>query len=867
MAWAVLKITDGTKANAVNLLSRKTGWHLMGWRPTIAQYKEGGVWIDNAMAHGRKLSMRRFANATESMGVILVGNDFDSAMADLRKLRGLFEKAADYWEQAYNNTPIYVEARSANETNSRYAVIYAGSVAEDADVIDPTFASKFIAAGLPVAFEHAPWQDVVPGSSTCVQVSSQSSVYLPVSISASPVASLDDVCATTINFYDLAANTFGDIGGDSFSSAVRFASVAIPKNAIITRAYIELYAEGAGATTVCNANIDGEDADNALIFSDIVDYAARTRTTAAVPWAAIGAWVDGVQYNTPDIKTVIQEIVNRAGWVSGNHLVIFIDDNVSDNDAHRHYTSVTGTHTPAKLVVEYRGTIATLIGRAATCLNEVYIANKHTETSVLTNVYHYDASVGSYSGNLLGVAFPFNLLPSPAEDDDALYIGVAYTAGVGPVAFNSVVFDIGSAAAYGGAATVTFQYYHTDTTWHALTAITSNLATDSVLITRPFTVTGVQSIHFVQPTDWLHVSINGIDAMWIRMLCNIGGGDSITVPTQQNRAIYTGVLPYISIAASQITGDINASLEILMHNMSSYFAAWPATPYINSSQRVLMAARSLSRGSSFTPFIYPKNGSVQLYIAPTISTYVSNSGYPQGWAVDWVTVGATAMTVVAYAGISAAMLAQYLGKFRVYALTNVATTTFNMRLSIAIDVGGTFHSLYDSDEIAVSTHSNGITDLGEIELSAGGPLIPLGNMYILIYASSVGAGTLDIIGLKLMPVDEYIADVIESADRNSALYQDFTLYMDNIIIPKYAGIRAYVIPSTYYGGVATISWQAIGKSLELKPLLSTDAYRLWFLSMYAYNTSSINDWCYDVSSCDRVRVYKVQHYLSCRGAG
>ncbi|MHC4705621.1 MAG: hypothetical protein ACYS8I_00850, partial [Planctomycetota bacterium] len=40
------------------------------------------------------------------------------------------------------------------------------------------------------------------------------------------------------------------------------------------------------------------------------------------PWTAVGH--AGADQQTPDIASVIQEIVNRPGWASGNSLVIII---------------------------------------------------------------------------------------------------------------------------------------------------------------------------------------------------------------------------------------------------------------------------------------------------------------------------------------------------------------------------------------------------------------------------------------------------------------------------------------------------------------------------------------------------------------
>jgi hypothetical protein len=45
--------------------------------------------------------------------------------------------------------------------------------------------------------------------------------------------------------------------------------------------------------------------------------AARTLTSAIVAWSLSSAWVEDGVYTSPDIRTVVQEIINRSGWSSG----------------------------------------------------------------------------------------------------------------------------------------------------------------------------------------------------------------------------------------------------------------------------------------------------------------------------------------------------------------------------------------------------------------------------------------------------------------------------------------------------------------------------------------------------------------------
>lgn len=104
-------------------------------------------------------------------------------------------------------------------------------------------------------------------------------------------------------------------------SGFRFQAIGIPQGATITSAYFEGEAFSyIGAYTAII--VMGQDADDTITFSNAADYTGRARTTATVGWTPT-TWVTDTRYNSSDIKTIIQEIVDRGGWVSGNDMVIF----------------------------------------------------------------------------------------------------------------------------------------------------------------------------------------------------------------------------------------------------------------------------------------------------------------------------------------------------------------------------------------------------------------------------------------------------------------------------------------------------------------------------------------------------------------
>lgn len=108
----------------------------------------------------------------------------------------------------------------------------------------------------------------------------------------------------------------------------RFQNVQVEQGATIESAYLAVY-----CTTVDSDDLStlvfGEDNSTPAEFVEVNDNISdRTKTSAYVTWTNTNA---GVGYlNSPDIKTVIQEIVDREDWSSGNNMVILFYYNGGD---------------------------------------------------------------------------------------------------------------------------------------------------------------------------------------------------------------------------------------------------------------------------------------------------------------------------------------------------------------------------------------------------------------------------------------------------------------------------------------------------------------------------------------------------------
>jgi hypothetical protein len=118
-------------------------------------------------------------------------------------------------------------------------------------------------------------------------------------------------------------------GTSSQTVGMRFNTITIPQGAAIKNAYIQFTVDETGSPLTTALQIWAQAADNAPTFTAAANDLSSREKTAPLPilwsppaWSTVGA--AGTDQRTPDIKTLIQEIVDRPGWSRGNALVLLI---------------------------------------------------------------------------------------------------------------------------------------------------------------------------------------------------------------------------------------------------------------------------------------------------------------------------------------------------------------------------------------------------------------------------------------------------------------------------------------------------------------------------------------------------------------
>lgn len=176
-----------------------------------------------------------------------------------------------------------------------------------------------------------------------------------------------DPSEAVLGFIDLGSSDLeiGEISDDQglMTIGLRFNNVAIPQGATVTDASIQFNCDKEGADPV-EVTIYGENVGNAAAYDGTNgEVTARDLTTANAVWN-IPEWVAagdrGEAQRTVDLSAIIQEIVNRGDWSSGNSMNFIIQNtgvsaNVTVDDVGREAENYSDSSPEdgAELTVEF----------------------------------------------------------------------------------------------------------------------------------------------------------------------------------------------------------------------------------------------------------------------------------------------------------------------------------------------------------------------------------------------------------------------------------------------------------------------------------------------------------------------------------
>nr|MDA3867229.1 hypothetical protein [Salinivirgaceae bacterium] len=221
----------------------------------------------------------------------------------------------------------------------------------------------------PQWFQHVDYQ-LSTGELTGVENSDDEVSY------KSSIAVTSTITSTTDDAYDFNNGTwnyddaapeiyigFDNLDGDweSNTAGFRFTNIETPKDAIINNAFMAFschYPEnpGFGISNSIDVDIYIEDTDDAATFANTATERPSGRSvTSKIDWTFSDVWYDYSYYQSPDLTSLIQATVNRAGWSSGNAIALIMED--GSNFTYRKIRTIDSDPShAAKLYVEYENT-------------------------------------------------------------------------------------------------------------------------------------------------------------------------------------------------------------------------------------------------------------------------------------------------------------------------------------------------------------------------------------------------------------------------------------------------------------------------------------------------------------------------------
>lgn len=809
----------------VDLLNSRSGFCCSEWFPAVAEPKAGGVWQDSPLAAGRRQVMRSFGNVIETFALQVRSWSPNDLVRDTQELRRLLEKAAHYWTTGWQGEPVWIVARGHLETNSRYAIVHDYRTPHDGFPYGEPFWSALAQAAFEdfeLVLERGHWTSERPGTGACVEASGQQEWeiekvlnpgfelagggpptflnWTDVLVGAGTVN--DDVAIFHGGAHSCRIDTtaLGDTGTHIYQDSTVTPGVTYP---------FTFWCRGSG---VKDGRYRVYDVTNG---ADIVPITTTGNIAAA--WVQISA-----PFVAPAGCLIVRIYFYGASSVAADSA--WYDD------------------------ISLAVTLS--FGRAATCLDEVYVANKQN-VAQLTHVFVDDG--GAFGPNLLGAATPFNLFPAVPAIGDILYCGIDTTvADSGP--FCSLVFDIGTAQV-----DLTIERQYWNGLWWMLT-VQDNTDAAGAMTGQAFDTAGVGSIHWEQPSDWVTTTVNGVTGYWVRMRVSAVGG-APAPPTQQNRDVYTVTWGHFTVAADQVGGDIAALARAICTMRADSVGAAPILRF-NS---MVAGLRSTARGENFTAFlnIAGEQNPPGVNSVPFGVGFSNNLNAAAGRATTVTLVGGASDTVGVH--FDHTIVQQYYGKYHAYVRAKqTGGAAGDIEVEIRIYPGGTGWSSFTSERarIVSTAVDPTVVDLGELELPGTGAspddVYNAVALYIEFYNTSGGNIDVTAYDLILMPVDEWAATLEDQSDTYFWVQHGATgrtsLDVDSVSYPRHrldATLRRvatdYVLFKYQDISAGEMIWQANSEQ------------RLWILTMTRVTSES------EVEGGYSYQLYGNQRYLSMRG--
>lgn len=768
MSFRRFEISDGT--TTINLLSRVGGWNLVEWEPAAMTAKGDGYWIDNPLAHGRQIALKKFNNIIDTFTFTVYGSAPSSVINDIRRMRRLLERAVAYWvtpragvdSEGYK--PVYLVLQAEWDVKPRYSIIYDYQFVNEANPLFGGILSHPPATPFTIILEHGYWSTTKPGELDSMLVDYHSTRIID-NAPQFPLASangdgiLVNQTAGTATV-DYGTGYVGNYQGEIYEAAIRIPNVQFdPAVDFLERmATMVTWRVPAMQTPhLVGKRIYAELNPNPAAFTTYADYMARPRTSK---FLTIPPSVSVTSFFIRQ-PLLFEEIVHQAGWVSGNAMVFFIVPILPlppDTYNLLERNGVTGNFGGMQ-IFSFQKKVIELRSRE---FDDIYIPNMLQVRTSLMELHHYEASTQTFSADLLAGGPPYALLPGTPAVGDALYIRLL------DYKLPHLVFDLDPA----GFSFAGKWQYSSNNDASKFKDFPAGSVQDNTL---GLLDGGKHAVTFLsQPYPDMGVVVpvepNVPQGRYIRFIVT-DTSVTATAPTQVDLNEFTPSTPYIELKGDQVGGDANPLLRI---EVSSCGGEDVQEVRVDD---VWMAMRSVNRGPDFQAFLplgSDDGDNVPGTFVNPVASAIEAYGYPT--SRGRITIGANdgAIKLVTSILFDRDLSTQYIGSYRAF-LLNYHFSNQNyapyiqFRLEVTTAPSGTTPLTYTTpwrtqSPVDIAEQKSTLTDLGAVTLpptSSIEPTLAVRELTINIQARKTQATTPgDIIvspaQLILLPADEYI---------------------------------------------------------------------------------------------------------------
>jgi hypothetical protein len=766
-----------------------SGYMLKEWAPQIAEYKGGGIWSESPFSDGRRLKHKQFSNVIETFKLVAKSASPNTLARQQRDMRRLLEDASNYWTIGFNERPVWLEARAACETDTRYAYVHTGAIPADS----PHFAQPFLQPrsrlmnDLSLIVERGHWMDAKPGESSSVALCSTQMigfeqyaldfVELADSVNCGSHSSVDDLSNAAFTaeamvyirggaadreyiFEKVVSDTAGWFLG-TFSAGIEalvHANIGTNAQSITTQSVadgwhhvamvwvsplISLYIDGIEVTyserIARSGHIDTDAAGDLRIGS------GDTAFNGLIGWARISSAAIYTSNFTPPTLCDPPSSASVAMWRLSEGTGSLIEDETGNNDGTISGAEWKSLEFPSVCV----GSAVSAVDGDGVCVCDgdlpfAVVAN-HSKLANLTNIH-----IRPTGPNLINRTTSYTLHSglsstyfaiSSSEWGDSPFFGLVFNL-VQPNSGYEFVWEI-----YTGA-------------WSPISTISGDDQLDKH---------GVNVVTFMSPGGWRASSaIAGVaSSLWVRMRVTVAGTEGAI--QDGNYRIYTPSTPYFDISDVSNTGIQNLERVRLMD-----YGRDSGSGFFHNLGGAYLAVRSLSRGPDFNAYVnfsdrqIPDGITLQRTGMTSALYYVNRLPAATGRAIRFTPSGAGDAAGIVI-GFDRQLFRQYTGNYRVilrlsedYAIDFVYTLivgTYGIRKTVG----------------ALGDSVDGVfADFGEIYINGD----DFNSYLTIMIVSPSGIGNVDLTDLVLLPSDEFI--VYSRLPDNTQLGWNSTMTFDGI---------------------------------------------------------------------------------------